>query len=421
MESLLDWRHSFFSRRNALRFAAGMSALAPASAAPERPEEAGTHRGPVQLASDYTVVTSVTPGERFIHDPGMTLLPSGRVLVAAPRWQLKGNERSVLIARSSDGGRRWRPLASLPYHDATPFVVNHSLYMFVQPQNWKDVYFTRSEDEGETWANPVKIFEGSYWNTSTGMVTTKDHLYWALDADNWASTVAISADLSKDLLHPSAWRMSNAVRRPETPQTLRRNLFPPASARWTHQWKGDTWLEPNVVRVNGRIRVILRMIVDEYATANLAAVCDLHDDGERLHLSFGQFDPLPGGQNKFFILYDPVSPLFWMLSNLVTDSQDVFNNHDALIATGYLGGTGNERRFLMLSYSVDASNWFSAGCVARGTNILQSFMYPSASVSGPDLILTSRTSRNGHNQHDADLVTFHRVKNFRSLAMNLSL
>ena len=46
-------------------------------------------------------------------------------------------------------------------------------------------------------------------------------------------------------------------------------------------------------------------------------------------------------------------------------------------------------------------------------------MYPSAVVHGDDLLFISRTSREAQNQHDADLVTFHRITKFRSLAMDL--
>ena len=46
-------------------------------------------------------------------------------------------------------------------------------------------------------------------------------------------------------------------------------------------------------------------------------------------------------------------------------------------------------------------------------------MYPSAVVDGDDLVLLSRTSRDSRDQHDADLCTIHRVRDFRSLAMDL--
>jgi hypothetical protein len=47
-------------------------------------------------------------------------------------------------------------------------------------------------------------------------------------------------------------------------------------------------------------------------------------------------------------------------------------------------------------------------------------MYPAAGVDGDDLVLISRTSVHGRDQHDADLVTFHRVRGFRALAMDLA-
>ena len=108
-----------------------------------------------------------------------------------------------------------------------------------------------------------------------------------------------------------------------------------------------------------------------------------------------------------------------MLSNLVTDSQDVQHHHDQLEKAGFLGGPGNERRILALSYSLDGTNWFSAGIASRWTGMLQSYMYPAAAIDGADIIYISRTSEYARNQHDADRVTFHRIRNFRSLAMDL--
>jgi hypothetical protein len=40
-------------------------------------------------------------------------------------------------------------------------------------------------------------------------------------------------------------------------------------------------------------------------------------------------------------------------------------------------------------------------------------------IDGDDLLVVARTSRAGRNQHDNDLTTFHRVKNFRERAVFL--
>jgi len=370
------------------------------------------------LAQDFTVACRRPSPDHFIHDPGMTVLPGGGIFVAAPAWTRGGGPRQVLLSRSSDGGRRWEELPALPYAEATPFVLDNTLYMFTQPDQHRDVHFIRSEDHGESWCEPSRVTEGAYWNCQTGMVVTEDTLYWAFD-ERLQAVLAAAADRSKDLLDPAAWRISNVVSRASAPKEVVRGLNPPGSERWPWQWANDVWLEPNVVCVNGHLRVLLRAVIDEYATANLCAVCDLTDDGTDLALEFTQYYPLPGGQNKFCIVSDEPSRLFWMASNLVTDSQDHLNRRDALVASGFMGGPGNERRLLFLFYSVDALNWIPAGCIAMWPKMTQSFMYPAMLVDGDDLVLLSRTSENAANQHDADLATFHRVRDFRRLALNL--
>ena len=50
---------------------------------------------------------------------------------------------------------------------------------------------------------------------------------------------------------------------------------------------------------------------------------------------------------------------------------------------------------------------------------IQAFMYPSAAIDGNDIAFISRTSSEAQNQHDADIVTFHRIRDFRALAMDI--
>ena len=74
----------------------------------------------------------------------------------------------------------------------------------------------------------------------------------------------------------------------------------------------------------------------------------------------------------------------------------------------------------MLLYSLDALNWFQAGCIAMSKSPLQSFHYAAPLIEGDDLLILSRTSSpNARHQHDSDLVTFHRVRDFRGLALDL--
>ncbi len=379
------------------------------------------------LVQDYWIATRVPEtGRYYIHDPGIVRLPSGGLLVAAPCLERATDDwhgvRSwqTFLSRSLDGGKTWTPLPTLPYSDATPFVHEGVTYMFVQPAKWENVSLVKSLDEGETWSQPVLLFQGSYWNCHTGMVIHQNRLYWALNSGGYqGGTVVIAGDLGQDLLSSSAWRMSSEAPKPSTPREVVRGMYPVMLPEW-EQWPDDSWLEPNVVLVQGQIRVMSRTVLDGYATAGLAAVCDLSEDGGKMDLRFTQFYPMPGGQNKFFILHDEKSGLFWMTANLPADSQGVVFQWDRIRENKrFAGGPGNDRRFLMLSYSVDALNWFPAGCIANTRDPHQSFMYPAALVDGEDLVVLSRTSVNGRDQHDADLATVHRVRGFRDLAMDL--
>lgn len=376
------------------------------------------------LAQEFTVAARQTTKDHYMHDPGMACAADGTLLVAAPcfEWEHKRVLRNVrprrkiihkelLLSRSFDGGLTWEQLPSMPHEDATPFYHDGAFYMFLPGGTFRLV---RSEDQGQSWSQPVEIIKTEEWNCSTGMAVKDNRLYWGI-----GNTSAICGDLSMDLMDPKAWRKSNRVGFPKAPGRLRSNLYPPDAGTWPVQWGGDLWLEPNVVNVNGHLRLLLRCVIDEYSTASICGVCDLTDDGKQMQLEFTQFAALPGAQNKFFIMYDEVTRLFWMLSNMPTDSQGFFADREELLKIGYHGGPGNERRILMLYYSRDALNWFQAGCAAMWPSPIQAFMYPSAAIQGDDIVFASRTSSEAQNQHDADLVTFHRIPNFRALAMDI--
>lgn len=150
---------------------------------------------------------------------------------------------------------------------------------------------------------------------------------------------------------------------------------------------------------------------------------DVADAGGKLDLKFTQYYPMPGAQLKFCVIRDPVSKMFWATANLPVDSQGTFDWWAAGEKRGNFWGAGpiggNDRRTLMLQYSVDGLNWFQAGCVAQAKKISQSFMYATPVIDGDDLAIISRSSVNAPNQHDADFATFHRVRNFRRLALSL--
>lgn len=363
------------------------------------------------LAMDYTVAAQVPdPRRYFVHDPGLCVLPTGTLIVASPIWgrgrrsgltsepRLSGPQY-LHMSRSRDGGKSWERLADLPYAEGTPFFIKGELYMFTQPRQHKNVYFMRSRDEGTTWEGPVKVLEGNFWNCQTSMVQRGDTLYWVLDEIHQALLV-IAADLTKDLLDPAAWRRSPIIKAPGLPQALRRRMtaVPPDQSEWL--------LEANVMLVGDELMAVCR-VNPAGDVGNVAAIWSIEDKDGNLSLTFENYHPWPGAYTKFCIVRDETSRLFWMTSNL---------------SMGYdpkrfgVGDAPASRRALMLSCSSDGLAWLPVGCVAMAPTSTQSFMYPSMHIDGDDLVIISRTGRHADSYHDADMSTFHRVTDFRSLS-----
>ena len=375
------------------------------------------------LAQDYVVAARSPDPETYVYEPSLTVLPGGGLLgtyeYMAVSDDLTGGKQNswFRLCLSRDEGRTWKELPPLDLHSGMPFVHNDELYMLGHRIGRRDIVILHSADEADSWSEPVTLFTGIYWNAPAGIAIRDGFLYRAFGcpaADNagdirWTHSAVIAGDLSRDLTAPDAWRMSEKAVYPGTPGELHRGICPDVP---------DTCLEPNVVNINRKLRVLLRIRIDGQNTAGMCAVNDLDDDGVNLDYRFGQLYPMPLGHNKFHILYDAPSGLFWACGSMVTDTANPIDGR--LRARGYDGAGGNERRLLMLCCSLDAHNWFQAGCIAMSRDPLEAFNYPAPAVFGDDLLVLSRTTKGrAVNQAKSNLITFHRIRNFRSLALDI--
>jgi hypothetical protein len=72
------------------------------------------------------------------------------------------------------------------------------------------------------------------------------------------------------------------------------------------------------------------------------------------------------------------------------------------------------RRVLVMAVSDDMDKWRIAHIIEGDPNINNAFSYADFFFSGDDIYLLSRTGYNGTpNLHDTNMVTFHKVLNFR--------
>lgn len=379
---------------------------------------------PAPLAQDYTVAYRNPDPEYYVAGIGMERLADASYLAVMPvvprsQWNARRPTRSqIVFARSGDAGRTWQEISRLPYYSAVPWLHRGKLYVFANRGGTEfrgdDLLILSSGDGGRTWSKPTRLLEGHFWNCHTNMVVQDDRLYWAIDDFSPAPVPGIRVvvgDLTRDPMSPGSWRFSDTLRFPGLPAALANPELPAGKSNLT---------EANVIAHHGKIRVLATTQANGLSTAGLIAVLNVADDGKQVGLTFNQYYPAPGGQHKRGIVWDAKSRLFWATGNLPVDSQDSFPWWaEGRAAERFMGGGGNERRFLMLFYSADGLNWFQAGCIAQAAGISQSFMYARPMVDGDDLVVLSRSSINAPNQHDADCATFHRVRNFRDLALNL--
>jgi hypothetical protein len=383
------------------------------------------------LAQDYTVIFRNPDPEYYVEGPGLAKLDDGSLLAVVPvvpraKWseERRASKSVTHLLRSADGGKTWTELSSLPYYSAAPFLHKGTLYLFANKGGTKsrndDLLLLRSTDGGQTWSEPTTLFKGHFWNCHTGMVQRDDNIYWATDDLSLGKNRGprlIAGDLSRNPMDPASWRLSEPVPFPGVPSMTTLAKDDAVSSQY---------LEPNVIEVGGKLRVLCAVKLKRQAVTHLCGVLDAKDDGPgtALDLKFTHYHAMPGGQLKFCVIRDEPSKMFWATANYPADSTDAFDwfktvkeKTDTKESTTPAGG--NDRRFLMLQYSVDGLNWFPAGCVAQAKKVSQSFMYARPVVDGDDLAIIARSNINGPNHHDADCATFHRVKNFRELALDL--
>ncbi|MBM4093146.1 MAG: exo-alpha-sialidase [Planctomycetes bacterium] len=377
------------------------------------------------LAQEFTVIAQINPrpdtstGRYTIADaPSLVRLADGGLLCATPFVNRKRNpsggtederrnwfrtERNVWddrgllhFHRSDDQGRTWKKLSQELEFQCGRLIQQGKTLYFLGVGRYRNggIQISRSNDGGVSWAAPTRLFEGAYYQASTGMVIRDGRLYWCFGAaseqgkfNSYGSrTVVVAADFNRDLTQRDAWRISKALTFPSDALNGIRSGTSPSA---------DHWLEGNVVESGGRLLVLWRSKIDDSTTLNLAAVCTLEDDGALLDYRFSRFYPVPGAHLHFHILRDDQTGIYWMTSQAGT------------------------RGRLALHCSHDALNWLHAAYLVVWPKATQASNYTGPFIDGQDLLFGARTAYQAPNNHDNDLVTFHRVRNFRSLAKPL--
>lgn len=408
-------------------------------------------------ADDYvTVYESPDPMSVYCYSPAIVVLPSGRYVLTmdlggkgvsdlpGPKGSRKGYITQGKVFVSDDKGRTWEHVHDFPFMHARPFLAGGVLYIIGHCVN---LMIIRSDDGGRTWTAPVRLTEEGDWHQAPCNVHyAKGNVYLVMediaphDMTVWPVSriqpVLMRAGEDSNLLEPGNWTFASRLTAAEAFPSERLDyfgvpFFPENSYYLKDQLNCPPvgWLETNVVQFTdpdhywhdpeGRtFHLWARAHTGGTGFAAIAKVVE-NDDGTMTTMlekvpsgKYTVFVPCPGGQMKFHLLYDEATRLYWLLSSQSTDSM---TRKERLPAERF-DLPNNERHRLQLHYSRNCIDWCFAGLVATGSFPKQSRHYAGMAMDGEDLLIASRSGdERAKDAHNGNLITFHRVRDFRSL------
>ncbi len=394
----------------------------------------------MKLIADETVFfESPSPSDTFCYTPYLSCCDNGRLLAG---FDLGGPGvpcGSTCIFSSDDGGKSWRERARLPLHHSRTFQAGTRLYCLGH-----DGYLgiSVSADGGDHWGGVVRLDETGNWHQSgctidrrDGRITLVMERAEATERYDWPNVciILMSASEEADLTRRESWSFSepfsfSAIA--SLPQPFGMPFLPWGAA--SGRFNGSPcFLETNVLRIvdpdhmlydpeQRTVQLLARLHAG--SLTNMAVLLRGREEPggcwtiDHFTTPGGApyvFVPLPGGQMKFQIIYDPDSRLYWMVSTQAVDSMTRVDR----LGPGRYGLPDNERRRLALHFSKNLTDWCFAGLVAAGGGEKESRHYASLLAVGGDLLVLSRSGdRRASTAHDGNLITLHRVRNFRDLA-----
>lgn len=407
------------------------------------------------LAQDHVVFDeSPDPATIPLYTPSILRLPSCRLVGASERsgqWKKLGNPWAR-IKTSDDGGLTWTLRAEAGITHGRLFTAGKSVYYLGHDG---DLKIMRSDDDGVTWTEPVVLTSGQSWHqTAANVWHAKGNVYLVMERGTaktikgWGvgelAPVLMRAKETDDLTRIESWTFASELVFADVVPGYRENntatdlfgvpffaqTYPKPNVLAPRRPMAPMgWLETNVVQITDpnhywydpagkTFNLFMRAHTGGTGYAAMAKVVE-NDDGTMttslVAAPSGKtmlFIPFPGGQMRFHIVYDAQTKLYWMLGTQATDSMSRIET----LAPDRFDLPNNERQRMVLHFSKNMVDWCFAGLVAAGPGNKGSRHYASMDIDGNDLVILSRSGdERAQSAHNGNLITFHRVKNFRDL------
>lgn len=341
----------------------------------------------------------------------ITLLPDGSYLAACSGAR---EQAGLVLFRSTDKGATWSKYGNydssvnLIENYTNLFVLDGVIYLMGVAADRNGFRIAKSIDGGKNWTVPATaatglLLEGTY-HTGQCPVAIADGRIWRAcetynEEDDAKKPFMISAPLDSDLLNAASWTQTNIVTN---------TSYYIGTERISSMIEGNA-----VVGPDGKVVNVIR---SNCATSSNHATI-LHTKGTKT-LSY---DPttdhvvMPGGGKRFTIRHDPVSGLYWSLTNPHFD-ETVTN--DGIYAQGLPNSLKRNR--LVLISSPDLRTWTEHRTVLYNEDpFFHGFQYVDFVIDGQDLAAVVRaaypeTRGLPNRQHDANKFLFVKVIDFRT-------
>lgn len=369
----------------------------------------GTHVSVSDTPEWGTLIAKVPEIREYsAYNQAFTILPDGSYLAACTGTT---PDRGVAMYRSTDKGLTWERYGNFKTskHQVANycnlFVHRGSVYICGTGPDREGLRLCRSDDGGLTWTAAKDsrsgiIAQGKFHTAPVPVVVCNGRIWRACETYPDKNPFMISAPEDSDLLDASSWIMTNTVGHGS--RLIEGNKM------------SGSIIEGNaVVSPEGKVVNLIRT----NSTKTSAYATILHTEG----IDSLYFDPqtdwvrMPGGGKKFTVRFDPVSGMYWALTN--PDSEQEFNH----IGLGYKVGISHSlmRNKLVLLYSPDLHQWTEAKTLMYDPDpFFHGFQYADWMFEGEDIVGVVRVgapeSRGlPERQHDSNMMTFIRVDNFR--------
>lgn len=416
----------------------------------------------IPILSDETKILyeSPSPNDIYCYSPGLTICPTGRLIttfdlggsgvsklkgIKAKRFKQGSGSCTIhkgKIFVSDDKGANWRHIIDYPMLHARPFIAGKTLYIIGHSG---DLGIMRSDDWGENWSEVNWLTQGQSWHQAPCNVwCANEKIYLVMEryvGNDWfhMAPVVMSGQTKDNLLLHESWNFSNELCFSDAVDSsnfkyfgipfLTPGLHVCKKSKITRAMPLPGWLESNIVQFSdpnhvwfdpdGRtLHLWMRANTGSTNMACIAKVIESPSGEMSVMLEKSPsgvdllFVPCPGGHMKFHIVYDQKTSLFWLVS---TQSFDSMTRPDSLNDDRY-NLPNDERHRLALYFSKNCIDWCFAGLVAKGDSEKQSRHYPSMAIYGDDLCVLSRSGdQRAVSAHNVNLITFHKIKNFRKL------